>query len=167
MANAPRFFSTSKTPSSWLTGPSIFALLAEKIVKASFCFEPRTTLRTGKPVCNFKDGSKIGSPHLFNTLVETLIELPLPRSCELTTYEDDITLVCTGPFRRTHSPRETLVRAWFQAQPQQIKAMAFGGPIPNVPLIRTARIAVEWVENHQYLGVWLDRRLTQDPGREP
>ena len=105
------------------------------------------------------------SPYLFNTLVEALFELPLPRGCKLITYADDITLVATRSHHRTNSqPSLTLLEKrcrelGFKLNLGKSKVMAFGVPMPNTSLT-TAGAEVEWIENHQYLSVWIDRKLT-------
>ena len=91
----------------------ILARLAEKGVKGQLLRWTRDYLSNRKASVRFQghtstphhhehgtpQGSVI-SPFLFNTLVEALLFLPLPRGCHLITYADDITLVATGPFHR-------------------------------------------------------------------
>ncbi|XP_045117656.1 uncharacterized protein LOC123508188 [Portunus trituberculatus] len=131
--------------------------------KASVRFQGKTSTlhlhEHGTP-----QGSVI-SPYLFNTLVEALLHLPLPRDCKIITYADDITLICTGPNHRSQSQRcLTLLdgkcrELGLKLNLNKSKAMAFGGAIPDAPLT-TGIAQVGWVESHQYLGVWIDRHLT-------
>ncbi|MPD01519.1 hypothetical protein E2C01_097051 [Portunus trituberculatus] len=92
-------------------------------------------------------GSAI-SPYLFNTLAKAFLEFPLPRSCEHITYADDITLVCTGRYHHTHSQRSLNLidrrchELGLKLNLNKSKAMAFGSPVPDTPLI-TAGTAVE------------------------
>ena len=105
------------------------------------------------------------SPFLFNVLVEDLLTLPLPRNSSLIVYADDITLVCTGCNHRAAAQRSlSLLDAkcrelGLKLNLNKTKAMLFGGRKPDHPLA-TGGHDVDWVKEHQYLGVLLDSQLT-------
>ncbi|MPC49105.1 hypothetical protein E2C01_042900 [Portunus trituberculatus] len=143
----------------------ILARLAGKGVKGQLLKWTRDFLANRKAQVRFQGhtstlhshehGTPQGSSlslYLFNTLVEALLELSLPQGCELITYADDITHVCTGRRHHANSQRDLDIIAigcrelGLKLNGNKTKAMTFGGP--NAELLATGT-AVEWVDTFQ------------------
>ena len=118
---------------------------------------------------NFENGTPQGgvlSPTLFNVLMECIVRTPLHGNVTLLSYADDLALVCTGRgdrVRRAQKALDSVTTACqdlgLRVSAEKSKAMAVLTASPEATLtIQGARL--EWCAHYQYLGVWIDQRLT-------
>ena len=117
----------------------------------------------------FENGTPQGgvlSPTLFNVLMEELVRLPLHRQVSLLSYADDLALVSTGPgdrMARAQRGLDAIAAACrelgLKISAQKSQAMATMCRTPDTSL-RIQGVCLQWVPAYQYLGVWVDQRLT-------
>ncbi|MPC42510.1 hypothetical protein E2C01_036132 [Portunus trituberculatus] len=112
------------------------------------------TLQNGTP-----QGS-ILSPHLFNTLMEELTSIALPTSTKVFCYADDVALVSTGPHHlRKAQHAMNAITLGLKINVNKTRGLYFNGKRPPEPL-KAHNNNIEWTYCHQYLGIWLDEKLT-------
>ena len=93
-----------------------------------------------------------------------MASLPLPPGTKLLVYADDVALVATGACHLQRAQQAiTAISTKCHSLALKInfnitKAICFNGVRPQAPL-RAGPIDIEWVNNHQYLGIQLDHRL--------
>ncbi|XP_050706664.1 uncharacterized protein LOC126992035 [Eriocheir sinensis] len=117
----------------------------------------------------FENGTPQGgvlSPTLFNALMEALAKLPLGRIVTLLSYADDLALVAVGRGNRLSWAQKALDSVTaacrdlgLSVSAGKSRAMSVLGPTPEQSL-RIQGVRLEWCTAYQYLGVWIDHRLT-------
>ena len=118
---------------------------------------------------NFPNGTPQGgilSPFLFNLLMEVLVSLVFPANVELLSYADDLVLVVTGQAaNKVETAQHALTRIidecdvlGLKVSAVKTRAMVFRAKDPQTHL-HVHHTRVEWVREHQYLGLWLDKGL--------
>ena len=117
----------------------------------------------------FENGTPQGgvlSPTLFNVLMGVLVELPLHRQVTLLSYADDLALVCAGRGNRVARAQvaldavtEACKELGLKVSAEKSRAMAVMAPTPEEAL-RIQGVRLQWTAAYQYLGVWIDQRLT-------
>ncbi|XP_050707122.1 uncharacterized protein LOC126992427 [Eriocheir sinensis] len=117
----------------------------------------------------FENGTPQGgvlSPTLFNALMEALAGLPLGRNVTLLSYADDLALVAVGRGNRLSWAQKALDSVTaacrdlgLSVSAGKSRAMSILGPTPEQSL-RIQGVRLEWCTAYQYLGVWIDHRLT-------
>ena len=118
---------------------------------------------------DFPNGTPQGgilSPLLFNLLMAILVSLVFPENVELLSYADDLVLVVKGTAaNKIEKAQQALTRIVDECDVLGLKvsavkthAMVFRAKDPQTHL-HIRHTQVEWVKEHQYLGVWLDKGL--------
>ena len=120
-------------------------------------------------ILDFENGTPQGgvlSPTLFNVLMEALVSLPLHRNVTLLSYADDLALVATGVgdrVARAQAGLDAVTRACkelgLKVSAEKSRAMTIMSSTPDRNL-RIQGVQLEWTTTYQYLGVWIDQRLT-------
>ncbi len=115
----------------------------------------------------FENGTPQGSilsPHLFNTLMEELVSLPLTTGSKILCYADDIAIITTGPLHLQKAQNAITAVAkkcnslGLKINFEKTKAMYFKGGGPHAPL-QVQPHEIEWTTQHPYLGIWMDENL--------
>ena len=118
----------------------------------------------------FENGTPQGgilSPFLFNLLMEILVSLLLPCGVQLLSYADDLALVVSGRVANKVSAAQRALdlitskceELGFKISAGKSKAMAFHYPETPRQKLRIQDVDLDWVKEHLYLGVWLDRKM--------
>ncbi|XP_063854131.1 uncharacterized protein LOC135096523 [Scylla paramamosain] len=106
------------------------------------------------------------SPLLFNLLMEQLVALPFHAGTVLLSYADDLALVVTGrgnKLRRTQQALDLISRKCqdlgLKISAEKSRAMMVKAADPTWRL-RVQGVELAWTNSYQYLGVWVDKRLS-------
>ena len=105
------------------------------------------------------------SPFLFNILINSLVEINLPRQVQALSYADDIALIATGPQAFTllqaslNRLSAKLQCLGLKISTDKTKAIAFRTKDPPQQLL-IDNTPLEWVKAFQYLGVYIDKHIT-------
>ena len=119
---------------------------------------------------DFPNGTPQGgilSPFVFNLLMEALVSLLFPEGVNLLSYADDLVLVVSpGRSNKIQLAQRALDQIATKCEelglkisPDKTKAIFFNDANPNT-LLRINQVRISWVNEHQYLGVWLDKHLS-------
>ena len=107
----------------------------------------------------------IASTFFFNVLIEPILNLQLPPHVHIFIYADDITIVITGRpsaalinsvLRKIQNKIEEL---GLKANPSKTKAIAIKQYKITEYTIKLGNDPIQWVTQHQVLGIWLDNQL--------
>ena len=117
----------------------------------------------------FENGTPQGSilsPLLFNLLMEQLVALPFHDGTVLLSYADDLALVVTGrgnKLRRTQQALDLIgakcEELGLKISAEKSRAMMVRAADPAWQL-RVQGVELAWIDSYQYLGVWVDKRLS-------
>ena len=119
--------------------------------------------------CELENGTPQGgilSPFLFNLLMEQLVALPFQEGAVLLSYADDLALVVSG--RGNHISKAQRALDLITAKCEELglkisaeksRAMAIRSGSPANQL-HVQGMELAWTRTYQYLGVWLDSRLS-------
>ncbi|XP_063885546.1 uncharacterized protein LOC135113854 [Scylla paramamosain] len=106
------------------------------------------------------------SPLLFNLLMEQLVALPFHAGTVLLSYADDLALVVTGrgnKLRRTQQALDLISGKCqdlgLKISAEKSRAMMVKAADPAWQL-RVQGVELAWTNSYQYLGVWVDKRLS-------
>ena len=106
------------------------------------------------------------SPLLFNLLMEQLVALPFHDGTVLLSYADDLALVVTGrgnKLRRTQQALDIISskceELGLKISAEKSRAMMIKAADPAWQL-RAQGVGLAWTNSYQYLGVWIDKRLS-------
>ncbi|KAK3889194.1 hypothetical protein Pcinc_006765 [Petrolisthes cinctipes] len=106
------------------------------------------------------------SPLLFNLLMEQLVALPFHTSTVLLSYADDLTLMVTrrgNKLRKTQQALDLISEKCqdlgLKISAEKTRAMMLKVADPAWQL-RVQGIDLAWTNSYQYLGVWVDKRLS-------
>ena len=106
------------------------------------------------------------SPFLFNVLMEQLVALPFQEGTALLSYADDLALVVTGRGNKLGRAQQALdlitttcEELGLQISAQKSRAMMLKARNPAWQL-RVQGVGLAWTDSYQYLGVWIDQRLS-------
>ena len=106
------------------------------------------------------------SPFLLNLLMEQLVALPFQEDTVLLSYADDLALVVTGWGNHLSGAQRALdlitakcEELGLKISAEKSRAMAIKAANPASQL-RVQGIGLAWTGCYQYLGVWLDSRLS-------
>ena len=106
------------------------------------------------------------SPLLFNLLMEQLVSLPFHDDTVLLSYADDLALVVSGrgnKLRRTQHALDLISRKCeelgLKISAEKSRAMMVKAANPAWQL-RVQGVVLAWTSSYQYLGVWVDKRLS-------
>ena len=119
-----------------------------------------------QPLENGTPQGGVLSPALFNTLMIGILRIQLPGGCKIISYADDLAIICTGPQVMNKAQRSLdlvsaeCCRVGLRISAQKSKAMALRVKDINAQCLRIQGLDLEWVTVFQYLGVWIDQRLT-------
>ncbi|XP_045105294.1 uncharacterized protein LOC123500720 [Portunus trituberculatus] len=120
-------------------------------------------------IYQFENGTPQGgvlSTTLFNILMEALVSMPFHRNVTLLSYADDLALVSTGQGDRVARAQTGLdavatvcMDLGLKISAEKSQAMAVMTPTHDRSL-SIQGVCLQWVPAYQYLGVWVDQRLT-------
>ncbi|KAK3884439.1 hypothetical protein Pcinc_011276 [Petrolisthes cinctipes] len=106
------------------------------------------------------------SPLLFNQLMEQLVALPFHTGTVLLSYADDLALMVTGRGNKLRKTQQVLDLISEKCQDlglkisaEKTRAMMLKAEDPAWQL-RVQGIDLAWTNSYQYLGVWVDKRLS-------
>ena len=116
----------------------------------------------------FENGTPQGSclsPCFFNYAMNVFLKLKLPPGVKMLTYADDIVLYCdthSNPMKQLQTALDLLTHtatdAGFMFAPAKTKAMCFFAGNPETQL-KINNQQIEWTDDHNYLGVIIDKQL--------
>ena len=105
------------------------------------------------------------SPCLFNYAMNVFLKLKLPPGVKMLIYADDIVLYCdthSNPMKQLQTALDLLTHtatdAGFMFAPAKTKAMCFFAGNPETQL-KINNQQIEWTDDHNYLGVIIDKQL--------
>ena len=117
----------------------------------------------------FENGTPQGgilSPFLFNLLMEQLVALPFREGTILLSYADDLALVVSGRGNQLTRAQQALdlisdkcEELGLKISAEKSRAMAIKATNPACQL-RVQGVGLAWTDSYQYLGVWVDQRLS-------
>ena len=117
----------------------------------------------------FENGTPQGgilSPFLFNLLMEQLVALPFREGTILLSYADDLALVVSGRGNQLTRAQQELdlisdkcEELGLKISAEKSRAMMVRAADPAWQL-RVQGVELAWIDSYQYLGVWVDKRLS-------
>ncbi|XP_076049326.1 uncharacterized protein LOC143030002 [Oratosquilla oratoria] len=98
--------------------------------------------------------------------MEQLVSLPFTAGTVLLSYADDLVLVVTGHGNLIAKTQEALnllskksEELGLKVSAEKSEAMMFSAPAPT-QYLHVQDVRLNWTQSYQYLGIWLDHRLT-------
>ena len=108
------------------------------------------------------------SPVLWNILIDSIFEIPLPPACSPRAFADDIAIIIEGDSRASLEAKARAIMSclndWAQANklafsPEKSKCLLVRGSLKRAPTVKLAGTNLQFVPEFKYLGIWLRRNL--------
>ena len=108
------------------------------------------------------------SPILWNILVNSIFEVPLPEGCSIRAFADDIAVTVEGGSRLDIESKANKVLScldtWAQANkldfsPEKSKCLLMRGSLKRSPIIKLKGKSIQFVKEFKYLGIWLRKNF--------